>query len=84
MADTPNEKPLTTGEWVVTLLVLMIPLVNFVMYFVWAFTDGNISRRNFCRAQLLIIAIVLALAMVVGVAALLFTGALAGLSGMHH
>lgn len=79
MPEIQTEKPLTTGEWVITHLVLLIPVVNLVMHFVWAFSDGNISRRNFCRARLLLFAIGLCLAMVVGIGLLLFTGVFAGL-----
>jgi len=43
MPENQTEQPLTTGEWLLTHLVLMIPLVNFVMLFVWGFGDGNIS-----------------------------------------
>ena len=36
-----------------TLLVLVIPLVNLVMYLVWALSgSGNVNRRNFCRASI--------------------------------
>ena len=36
-----------------TLLVLAIPLVNLVMYLVWALSGaGNVNRRNFCRASI--------------------------------
>ena len=62
-----------------THLVLLIPIVNLVMHFVWAFSDGNISRRNFCRARLLLFAIGLGLAIIVGIGLLLFTGLFAGL-----
>jgi len=49
-ADT---RPMTVGEWMLTLLVLAIPLVNLVMYLVWALSGaGNVNRRNFCRASI--------------------------------
>ena len=83
MSDYPPEKPLTTGEWIVTLLVFMIPGVNIIMHLVWAFGEGNISRRNFCRAQLIILAVLLGMALLVGIILLLFTGVLAGLT-QHH
>jgi hypothetical protein len=36
-----------------TLLVLAIPLVNLIMYLVWALSgSGNLNRRNFCRASI--------------------------------
>ena len=78
MPENQLEKPLTTGEWLITHLVLFIPIVNLVMHFVWAFGDGNISRRNFCRARLLLFAIFLGIAAVVGFTLLIFTGVFAG------
>lgn len=49
-----DSRPLSVGDWFVTILILAIPIVNIVMYFVWALSStGNVSRRNFCRASLL-------------------------------
>jgi hypothetical protein len=64
---------MTVGEWMLTLLVLAIPLVNLVMYLVWALSGtGNVNRRNFCRASLywflIILGIVLAYLVLAGVA----------------
>ena len=42
-------------DWVITLLVLLVPVVNFVMIFVWAFGGGvNESKANFARASIAI------------------------------
>ena len=71
------EKPLTTGEWFVTLLVLALPVVGLVMYFVWGFGTGNVSRRNFCRAALIWLAIGLGLAVLAMITILIFGGTLA-------
>ncbi|GFI43256.1 MAG: hypothetical protein HFG82_07395 [Dorea sp.] len=52
--------PMTMGDWLLTLLVAMIPCFGIIIYFVWAFSKTtNINRRNFCRAQLVIIGVVL-------------------------
>ncbi len=71
--------PVSLGDWVVTLLILAIPLVNIVMLFVWGFADGtHPSKRNFCRAYLIW--------MLVGVAVfVLFVtmGGMAALMGVH-
>ena len=48
---------LSTVEWLGTLFVLIIPIVGIVLYFVWAFGSGNLNRRNYCRASLLLMAI---------------------------
>jgi hypothetical protein len=63
MSEDNNSRPLSTGEWFLTLFILGIPLVGIVMYFVWAFGAGNVSRANFCRAGLIWLAIGITLAM---------------------
>lgn len=81
MSDNDNSRPLTVGEWFVTLLVLAIPLVNIIMLFVWAFSgSGNIGRRNFCRAGLIwaLIWIVLWTLFVVAFGGLAFLAGMAG------
>ncbi len=82
MADDPTitEKPLTTGEWFVTLLVLALPLIGLIMYFVWGFGTGNIGRRNFCRATLLWIAVLFGLVCLALIGFLVLGGTLAALS----
>ena len=56
-----NDPPMTTAEWFLTLLVLAIPLVNLIMYIVWACGVGNRSRVTFCRATILWSVIIIAL-----------------------
>lgn len=51
------EKPLSVKQWMFTLIVMMIPLVNIVMFLVWAFGKGNRGRANYFKAQLLLILI---------------------------
>jgi len=47
------EEPVSFGEWMLTLLIMMIPCVNLVMLFVWGFGSGaKKSKSNFCKAQL--------------------------------
>ncbi len=57
------ERPLSMGEWIITLIVLAIPCAGIIMMFVWSFGEGNISRRNYCRASLVFIAVGLVLAL---------------------
>lgn len=60
-----DNAPMDLKEWILTLIVLLIPCVGIVMYFVWAFSNnGNINRRNFCRAQLIIFAVLLGIYLV--------------------
>jgi len=77
-----NERPLSTGEWFVTILVLALPIIGLVMHFVWAFSDGNVSRRNFCRAALLWFAVGIALGVLALITIVVFFGGIAALA--HH
>ena len=54
--------PLSMGEWLLTLLAAFIPCAGIILYLIWAFSSsGNLHRRNFCRAYLIVelIAIIL-------------------------
>jgi len=63
MNDQSDTRPLTVGDWMVTLLILAIPMVNIIMMLVWAFSStGNLNRRNYCLASLLWFVIMVALA----------------------
>lgn len=61
-----SDRPMSVGEWFVTLLVLALPLIGIVMYLYWAFADGvNENKRNFCRAGLLWFALMVAVCVMV-------------------
>ncbi|MEF9915725.1 MAG: hypothetical protein RR275_08455 [Lachnospiraceae bacterium] len=51
-----DDSPLSMGEWVLTILAVMIPcFVGIGLYFYWSFSKkGNINRQNFCRAALIV------------------------------
>ncbi|HPJ21906.1 MAG TPA: hypothetical protein PLP30_10105 [Clostridia bacterium] len=50
---------MTMGDWFVTLLILAIPIVNFIMLFVWGFgSNDKPSRANYCKLSLLLMLIV--------------------------
>ncbi|MGF6147893.1 Uncharacterised protein [Kingella potus] len=41
------------GEWIVTLIVLSLPLIGLIMACVWGFSSStNPSKSNFCKAWL--------------------------------
>ena len=46
----PNQEVMSVGSWLITLLILAIPCVNIVMYFIRVFGNGDENRKNFCRA----------------------------------
>ncbi|EFV80357.1 MULTISPECIES: hypothetical protein [Neisseria] len=55
-------------EWLITNLILMIPMVNLVMIFVWAFSSNtNPNKANYFKAALILFAIVMAIYLVLAV-----------------
>ncbi|WP_411747165.1 hypothetical protein [Psychrobacillus psychrotolerans] len=58
---TSNE--MTVGDWLITTLILIIPIVNIVMLFIWGFGNPD-PRRNYARASLIWIAICIVLMLI--------------------
>lgn len=52
------------GDWLVTMLIMIVPILNLVMLFIWA-TDRltNPNKANWAKATLVIIAVQVVLAM---------------------
>lgn len=47
---------MSVGEWLITMLIMIIPIVNIVMLFIWGFGNPD-PRRNYARASLIWMAI---------------------------
>lgn len=48
----------TVGEWFITMLLMIIPLVNIILLFVWAFgSNTKMSKSNWAKSQLIWMAI---------------------------
>ena len=63
--QTTNQKPMSVKDWLITLLIMGIPLVGFIMLFVYAFgSNENINKQNRAKAQLIFIAIIIGLIVV--------------------
>ncbi len=52
---------MTLKNWVITLLILSIPLVNIIMLVIWAIDGKNPNRTNFCRASLIVMVLLFVL-----------------------
>ena len=60
------EEPVTLGEWIILFLISMVPCVNIIMLFVWAFgSNTKTSKKNYCRASLIITAVILVIYFIV-------------------
>jgi len=54
------QQQMSVKDWLSTLLLLMIPIVNIVLLFIWGFSRENI-RKNYARAMLIVFGIVITL-----------------------
>lgn len=68
--DSPNSgqkaQVMSVQDWVITFLIMAIPLVGFVMLFVWAFgSDTNQNKANFAKGALIWMAIVVVLYIII-------------------
>ncbi|UCS95278.1 hypothetical protein KZP23_09830 [Echinicola marina] len=50
--------PVSTGDWIITLIISGIPFLGFIMLLVWAFDKSTpISKANYAKAALILWAI---------------------------
>ncbi len=67
--ENNNYKPMSVVDWLITMLITAIPIVGFIMLFVWAFSrDTQPSKANWAKAGLVFYAIVVAMYLVFGAA----------------
>lgn len=57
-----DSSDMTYGQWLITLIITMIPLVNIIMLLVWAFgSSAPASKQNWAKALLTLFVIVFVL-----------------------
>jgi hypothetical protein len=54
MAKGRDKNYNSIGFWLLSMLVLAIPLVNIIMTLIWAFTGENESRKNYFKAIIVV------------------------------
>ncbi|WP_215223288.1 hypothetical protein [Echinicola shivajiensis] len=69
--------PVSTGDWIITLIISGIPFLGFIMLLVWAFDKSTpISKANYAKAALILwaigIAFVILLVAIIGFSTLPF------------
>jgi hypothetical protein len=58
MENQATAQVMSLKDWIITFLISSIPLVGFVMLFVWAFGSGeNPNKSNFAKAALIWMAV---------------------------
>lgn len=64
--STTENKPVSIGDWIITFILLAIPVVNLIMLLVWALgSSAHPSKKTYAQAILLI-------AVAAGVLAIIF------------
>ena len=60
--DDEDYNEISTGEWIVSLILSYIPLIGLIMLLVWAFGGGTSpTKANWAKAQLIIAAAIFGL-----------------------
>ena len=73
--ESPRYNPMSIGDWLITSLIFAIPIVGFIMLFVWGFgSNTQPSKANWAKASLIMIGISIVLSF-------LFLGSLLGIMG---
>lgn len=61
-------KPMTIKDWLITYLLMLIPIANIVLVFIWAFgSNVNKSKKTYFQASLIMMGIVILLYIVFGI-----------------
>lgn len=56
--NAANTQPMTVGQYILTFIIMGIPIVGFIMTLIWSFgSDVNINKKNYSRAILIMYAI---------------------------
>ncbi|SFL52854.1 hypothetical protein SAMN03159341_1071 [Paenibacillus sp. 1_12] len=71
----PQAPVVPVKDWIIALIISAIPIVNIVMWFIWAFGGNtNPNKQSFFKAYLLLLAIVVVIYAVVFVIILVTIG----------
>ena len=56
--ESPKYNPMSIRDWLITSFIFAIPIVGFVMLFVWGFgSNTQPSKANWAKATLIVIGI---------------------------
>jgi len=74
---TVKDETVSMGEWFITLIVLSLPIIGFIMLFVWGFGSGTKkSKANYCKLGLILTLIFVVLSIVLTIAGVSIFGGL--------
>ncbi|MCC8153381.1 MAG: hypothetical protein LIP01_03690 [Tannerellaceae bacterium] len=60
-----NQSIVSVGNWILTMVILCIPIVNIIMLFVWAFGHNTpVGKSNYVKAMLILWVILLLISLI--------------------
>lgn len=66
-------KPMTVTDWILTMIILALPLVNIVALIIWAVSPATQpSKRTYAQASIILFAVIFVLAIVAAILIPLF------------
>lgn len=78
----PGAEPLSVGQYIVTLLLICVPILGIILLFKWSFGKAvNLNKKNMARAYLIFFAVWFVLILVGGGAIM---GALESIMGGYY
>ena len=58
--ENNNYRPMSIGDWIVTWILMAIPIVNFILLLVWAFSSNTQpSKKSWAQASLIFLLIII-------------------------
>lgn len=67
VTTTTIHPSVTLSNWMITMIIMLIPVVNLIMLFIWAFSNHtNPSKANWAKASLIIAVVGILLALLFG------------------
>lgn len=76
-----EQEHMTLGQWILTIIITLIPCVNLVMLIVWAVSSNtNPSKKTWAQAQLIITVVI---AILYGVCFAIFGASFAALASQY-
>lgn len=70
-----NSQTISTGEWIVTYLLMCIPVVDIILLFVWALSSNTKeSKSNWAKSMLILLFLSVIAAVMLYAAGMLNTG----------
>lgn len=62
-----SQQIINVGDWILMWFIMSLPIAGLIMTIVWAFSKRNRTRANFCKAALIVAAIITVLTLLFSV-----------------